>query len=51
MGGRAAQVHGQHKLEAVLEVLKRERDTRSLESLFGASSAHADTTSNGGPPS
>eukprot|EP00884_Botryococcus_braunii_P020679 jgi/Botrbrau1/7295/Bobra.0318s0027.1 len=31
---RDNQVHGQHKLEAVLEVLRKERATRSLESLF-----------------
>jgi len=32
---RDNQVHGQHTLAAVLDVMKRERDTRSLVGLFG----------------
>lgn len=32
---RDNQVHGMHKLEAVLDVLRQEKATRSLTSLFG----------------
>lgn len=46
--------HGEHKLAAMIEVLRKERDERSLESCFGhkaeqpaAAVAAAETPSNG----
>jgi hypothetical protein len=39
---RDNQVHGEHKLEHVIEVMSNERSTRSLEGLFGEKSGSGD---------
>ena len=39
--------HGEHKLADVLEVLRKERAERSLESCFGHKAAHAPAQANG----
>lgn len=38
---RPPQVHGEHKLAEVTEVMRKERDTRSLVGLFGGDKAAA----------
>ncbi len=39
--------HGEHKLAAMIEVLRKERDERSLESCFGHKAAQPAAASNG----